>query len=154
MSEAIAKINYTHDALIDAIIATPGVTQRQLAAIFGYTEGWISQVMSSDVFKERLAARRGELIDPTLVATIEEKLDALARKSLDVVTKRLMESENLDAALKALPISLTALGYGARDKGVTINQQFVALMPEKAKSAEDWSSSYAPQTIEVQPERG
>lgn len=153
MSEAIAKINYTHDALIDAIIATPGVTQRQLAALFGYTEGWISQVMSSDVFKERLAARRGELIDPTLVATIEEKLDALARKSLDVVTKRLMESENLDAALKALPISLTALGYGARDKGVTINQQFVALMPEKAKSAEDWGQQYAPQTIEVQPER-
>ncbi len=33
------KLRYTHEAVIDMILAEPGVSQGKLAATFGYTQG-------------------------------------------------------------------------------------------------------------------
>ena len=69
---AIQRVKYTHDALIDMIIANPAVSQGQLATAFGYTQGWLSRVMNSDAFQARLAARKMEVVDPQLVLSIDE----------------------------------------------------------------------------------
>jgi hypothetical protein len=113
--QVIQKISYTHDAVIDLIIGSPGVSQGTLAAHFGYTQGWLSQVMGSDAFQARLASRREEIIDPTLVLTIEEKIKGMAHQSLEVLQKKLsapIVSDN--TALKAFELSSRALGYGAQ----------------------------------------
>lgn len=117
---AVDKVGYSHDKIIDALIAEPRVTQRQLAGLFGYTEGWLSRVMSSDSFKMRVAARRAEIIDPQIVASVEDRFKMLAVRGLEVLQEKLDEpasliSENL--ALKAVEIGAKGLavgGFGAK----------------------------------------
>src|SRR6478752_1876039 len=111
----IAKISYTHDALIDAVIANPASKQKDLARLFGYTESWISQIMSSDSFKVRLEARRKVVIDPILIQNIEERMEGVANQALAVIAEKLEANGSADLATRALEITTRALGYGARD---------------------------------------
>lgn len=145
--DAIEKVSYTHDAMIDLIIANPAISQAKLAAHFSYTQGWVSQIMSSDAFKVRLAARKGDLVDPTVVATVQERLEGLARQSLQVLQANLDASPKADVALKALEISTRALGYGARDTNVNIQNNIVAYVPQKAGSAADWEAQHAAERV-------
>lgn len=142
--KAVAKIRYTHDAMIDIIIANPMISQNQLAAEFGYTPGWVSRVMSSDVFKNRLLERRDELIDPTILATMEERFEALCRQSIDIVQEKLTASKDPDLAIAALGLTSKALGFGARDNKATVVNNFVALMPAKSADSGDWVAGHSP----------
>ena len=87
--QAIAKVRYTHDAMIDLVIENPWISQNEIGARFGYTATWVSLIFSSDAFQERLTARKTELVDPTLRASIEERLRAVASRSLDVLLEKL-----------------------------------------------------------------
>ena len=109
---------------------------------FGYTQGWLSRVMNSDAFQARLAARKTEVVDPQLVLSIDEKLRALASKSLDVVLDKLAVTQNPDTALKALEVTSKALGYGARQQNLNVQQNFVVALPPKAASAEEWVAAH------------
>lgn len=139
---AIARVKYTHDAMIDLIIANPAVAQSDIAKHFGYTQPWVSRIMNSDAFQARLALRKEELVDPSLVASIDEKLRALASKSLDVVLEKLTLTNSADIGLKALEITSKALGYGARQQNLNVQQNFVVALPPKAQNAEDWAAAH------------
>lgn len=124
--QAIGKIRYTHDAMIDLIIAQPAISQNQLAAHFGYTASWVSQIIASDAFQARLAERRDEIVDPAIRASVEEQFKGLVLRSLDILREKLANpataiSDNL--ALRALELSSRALGYGARDNNPVIQKQ-------------------------------
>lgn len=112
---SIKKVNYTHDAVIDQILAQPGITQKQLAAQFGYTQAWLSIVMSSDAFRERLVERKAEVVDPTLTITIEERLRGITTRGLEVLQEKLSVpapdvSDNL--VLKAIELGAKGLSVG------------------------------------------
>lgn len=114
----IAKIGYSHDAMIDLLIANPAISQNDLAAHFGYTASWVSQIMSSDAFQMRMAERREQIIDPVLRLTIKENFDALVLRSLDILRQKL----NAPAAevpdnlvLRTLDIGGRLAGYGVKD---------------------------------------
>lgn len=141
----IEKTRYSHEAMIDVIVAEPRITQNQLAAKFGYSVPWISRVIGSDAFQGALAKRREEITDPFLVATVEERLRGLATQALDVIADKMAATQNADIALKALDISVKALGFGARERnsGPTQNN-FIVQMPGKAISAESWAEAYNP----------
>lgn len=109
---AIAKVRYTHQDMIDFLIANPGVSQNAVAARYGYTASWVSRVMSSDAFQSAMAARREEVLDPTLIATIDERFRALTNRSLD----RLMEK--LDAPQVSDQVVLRSVELGAKALGV------------------------------------
>lgn len=141
---AIQRVRYTHDALIDMIIANPAASQGQLATMFGYTQGWLSRVMNSDAFQDRLAVRKADVVDPTLVMSIDEKLKALASKSLDVVLDKLSTVPSADTAMKALEITTKALGYGARQQNLNVQQNFVVALPPKAASSGEWAATHGP----------
>jgi len=118
--QAIQRVNYSHDSMIDCIIAHPGISQNQLALLYGYSASWISQVMSSDAFQARLAERRTELVDPTILATIEEQFKGVVARSLEVIREKLKKPPDQipdNLALRTLELSSRALGYGARDAG-------------------------------------
>lgn len=111
----IDKVRYSHDSMIDVIIANPGISQNALAAHFGYTPPWVSQIISSDAFQEKLAARRQEIIDPSLVASVEERFRALADRSLQVLQEKLSNPANAipdNLALKAAELGARGLGAG------------------------------------------
>lgn len=142
---AISRVKYTHDAMIDLMIAKPDITQNQLAAHFGYTPPWVSRIVNSDAFQARLAQRKGDIVDPALTLSIEEKLKALADKSLNVILDKLTLSENPDLATKALELTTKALGYGARDRGATnVQNNFVVALPGKVADPTTWAEQYRP----------
>jgi hypothetical protein len=144
----VKRISYTHDAMIDLIIADPLISQGQLARHFGYTEGWVSQVFNSDNFRERLAERKGEVVDPVLKMSIEEKLRGLVDKSIEVLMKKLVEAPNGALAIKALDSGSRALGYGARTaQGNVTQNNYIALVPPTSASASSWAEQYKPGAI-------
>ena len=112
---AIGKVRYSHDAMIDMIVANPWVSQNKLAEVFGYTPAWVSLVMSSNAFKERLAARKAELVDPTIVSSIEERFQAMVTRSLEVLQEKLSAPASVvpdQLALRAVELGAKALGLG------------------------------------------
>ena len=150
-AKAIARVTYTHDAMIDLIIDRPEISQNQIAAQFGYTVPWVSRVMNSDAFLARLAARKKDLIDPVLVLSLDEKLRAMASKSLDVVLEKLSNpSVTADFALEAVQVSSKALGYGARQANVAIQNNFVVALPPKAENDHAWAAVYNKQSGTVE----
>lgn len=113
----LQKVSYTHDAMIDLIIekgARPGgISQREIAAHFGYTEGWISNILASDAFQARMAARREEVIDPRIKATLEERFRALVIRSLTVLEAELEKpAVKPEVALRAAELGARSLGLG------------------------------------------
>ena len=148
-ANAIARVKYSHDAMIDLLIANPAISQNEIAANFGYTVPWVSRIMNSDAFQARLALRKEELLDPVIVASIEEKFRALASKSLDVVLDKLSVTNSAELGLKALEISAKALGYGARQQNLNVQTNFVVALPGKADSAESWAAAHGAQASTI-----
>ena len=108
----VAKLSYSHQDMIDTIIAQPGISQGELAARYGFTQGWICNVMASDAWKSAMAARREEILDPQLRLTVDERFRALTTRSLE----RLMEK--LDAPQVSDQTVLRAVELGAKAMGV------------------------------------
>lgn len=140
---AIAKISYTHDGMIDEIIKNPHASQGQLAALFGYTAGWICQVIASDAFQSRLAERKNEIIDPTIRATVEERLKGLVLQSIEKLKQKLDASPSDDLTLGVLNSAAKALGYGAK-QAPTVNNNFVVQIPGKSATSEEWVAAHSP----------
>jgi hypothetical protein len=137
----LKKISYTHDAFIDLIIANPAINQGQIAAHFGYTQGWISNVFASDAFQARLAARREEIVDPVLKATVEEQTKALYIRSLQVL------AEKLDKPASTIPdqVALRCMELGAKAMGLGGNAP-----PPPAPQAADRLERIAHRLIDLQ----
>ena len=138
----LAKVRYTHDAVIDEIIANPSISQGALAKAFGFTDTWMSIIVNSDAFKERLAERKAFLVDPRLIATIEDRLDTLARGSLD----KLLEKLDSGAGLRTSDlVQMAKLGVGDKNNRPAAplqqNNLYVVALPPRAQNATDWLSS-------------
>lgn len=113
----IAKTNYSHDGMIDMIIANPGVSQNEIARQLGYSASWVSLVMSSDVFQNRLQERTNEVIDPALRATLKERFDGIIARSIEILNAKLAAEPELvpdGLALRAFELATRAAGYGGR----------------------------------------
>lgn len=120
---AIARVNYTHDGMINLILANRGISQNEIARHFGYSASWVSQVMTSDMFQARLLERAGEIEDPTLRASVEDGLKGMLARSMEIIKEKLKAEpaaipDNL--ALRTLELSTRALGYGAREQTVAV----------------------------------
>jgi hypothetical protein len=133
--------------MIDCILANPAVSQNEVAKMFGRTPAWISRVFCSDAFQARLAERKGDLVDPTLLASIEERLKGMVMQATDVIADKLDASRSPDLAVKALEIGGRLLGYGARKENVQLQQNFIAVVPSKAGSSAEWIEAHAPHRV-------
>lgn len=121
----IGKVSYKHDAIIDFILSNPTVTQREIARQFDYSEGWLSQIIASDAFQVRLAERAGNLIDPSIRRDRDAMFKALLDRSFEVLEEKLRSPSNLvpdQLVLRTMELSSRAIGYGAREGALIINQ--------------------------------
>lgn len=141
-ANAIARLNYSHDAMCDLIIANPSISKTAIASCFGYTPAWVSRILNSDAFQMRLAARKADIVDPNLVLSIEEKLRTLVSESLDVLIEKLAVTKSTEIALKGVDIGAKALGYGARQQNVTVQQSFVVAMPTPIQDQAAWAQKH------------
>lgn len=140
---SIANVRYTHDAIIDKILVDPAVSQGELARQFGFSQTWMSIVINSDAFQNRLAERKGELTDPAIAASINERLDAIAKRSLDKIAERLDRPG--DAIATKDLVSIAKLGVGdknTRPAGPPVTQNlYVLSIPAPAQNSRDWLSN-------------
>jgi len=116
-AKGVVKIRYTHDAMIDQILANPCISQNQLAIHFGYTAGWVSQIISSDAFQSRLAERSKEIVDPILQVSVKAQFEGLISRSLEILRHKLDKPPDQipdNLALRSADLAAKALGYGAR----------------------------------------
>ena len=136
-----ARLRYSHEAMIDLIVMRPGISQNELAQTFGYTPAWVSVVMSTGMFRAALAARREELVDPAIRATLDERFQAVVTRSLEVL------QEKLSAPSLAIPdnLALRAAEMGAKALGLGGNAP-----PPAPAVSEDHLSSLAERLIALQ----
>ena len=121
----VQKTNYSHEAMADLILSNPAIDQNDIAAHFGYTPGWVSQVISSDAFQAFIADRRAEIIDPVLRGAAEEAFKGLVMQSLAVLRRKLDVNPSDQFALEVFKNSTRALGYGARPQAsLSIHNNF------------------------------
>jgi uncharacterized phage-associated protein len=128
----IARISYTHDAMIDQLVANPGISQAHLALMFGYSQSWISNIMASDLFKDKLAARRAECVDPVLHNTVKENMEGIVRRSQEVLMEKLEKPGVSDATvLKAMELGARSLGMGGMAAAPTVPGDHLAALANR-----------------------
>jgi hypothetical protein len=99
--------------MVELMVEQPGWTNKKLAAHFGKGAGWFASVLASDSFQLELDKRRGEIANPSLTATMDERFRALALRSLDVLQDKLDSKDVSDnIVLRAAEIGVKALGMG------------------------------------------
>jgi len=155
VGNAIEKVGYSHDAMIDLLVANPRITQNAIASYFGYTPPWVSRIMSSDAFKRRLSERRTELVDPVIIASVEEMFEGLVRQGVEVVQTSLTANPDPQVALKAIEIGSRGLGvggFGQKAAQVQVNTQFVVEVPAKAPDSGGWLEQVRGTPTPVTPE--
>lgn len=104
---------YTPDAMVDLMVSHPYYTPQQFSEHFGRKKHWFYSVLASESFQIRLAARKDEIADPALTASLDERFKALTMKSLDVLHNKLDSKEVGDMLVtKAAEIGVKALGMG------------------------------------------
>lgn len=109
----LSKVRYTHTDMIDFIIANPGISQNALAARYGYSPAWVSNIMASDAWQVQMAARRDEIVDPALKASIEERFRGVTILSLRRLQEKLEAPQVSDnIVLRAAELGAKALGVG------------------------------------------
>lgn len=147
-AKILKKVRYTHDAMIDQIIANPGVSEIELGELFGYSKQWVSRLMCSDAFQARLALRREEIIDPKLTATVEERIRGAAMKSLDIILENLEANPNFGNAMKVAELTLKSAAYGAKPTTIT-NNSFVVALPPVIPNEKTWEQTYNPNAARI-----
>lgn len=137
---AIARVRYTHDAMIDLILLHPEMRQGQLAEYFCMTEGWVSRVIGSDAFQLRLAQRKEDVVSPEIRQNLEQRVQGLALTSLQKLQDKI--DNNLvpvDGLIKTLELSTKALGMGARQANIQQQNNYVVALPPKVENEVDWA---------------
>lgn len=117
-TQPIQRLNYSHKAMIDLILANPGISQNEIAARFGYSASWVSQIFSADAFQTQLAERTKDIVDPALRATVEQNFKAIIIRSQAILMEKLngtAETVSDNLTMRALELGSRALGYGARE---------------------------------------
>lgn len=115
LPQTLQRVRYSHEAMADMLVADPTISQNSIAAYFGRSATWISIVMNSDAFQAFYSARKAELIDPELIATIRERLNALTVTSLRILQEKMMRPANEvpdNLVLKAAELGMKGLGLG------------------------------------------
>jgi len=124
----LLEVRYSHKAMIDYILANPGVSQNELGRVFNKTASWISTIIRSDVFQAALAERRDEIIDPELRLTIKEQLEGLHARSLEILRHKLdAEPKDVEANLALRVAQMTGQNLGLQAPRVSVQETHVHL---------------------------
>lgn len=152
-NNTIKRVSYTHDALIDYLIANPGCGHKDLAEEFGYSVNWIGRILNSDAFNVVLAKRKSELIDPVIVASAEENMKSVLQKSMELVIHKLNQPPMMNSLVdvtRVMEVASRALGYGAKIDNQTNTQiNNIAIIPAQVKNSLEWAEQYDPSLKQV-----
>lgn len=130
----ITKLKVKHEALMDYMLANPTCTYREISAAFGVTIPWISCIVNSDVFREKLQEKQGDLFESGVLAPLENKMAAVVDLTLERLAEKVQHSESLPDLTNTADKLLGRLGYGAKNSnGEGGNFTFNATLIERAQ---------------------
>lgn len=160
-SVQIAKARWYHDRIIDFMLASPvPPSQGDMAREMGYSDAWISVIVNSDAFKNRLEERKAEIVDPQLAATFNQRLEVAAFGILERLTKRI--ESPLPMSVKEM-VDIGKLVIGDKNTRPPVppvqaasNNLYVVAIPPPSENAQAWLSSAqgrggTPELVEVLP---
>lgn len=107
---AIARLSTKHDQIMNWLIANPHRLLRECAEEFKISQGWLSQLIHSDIFQAELK-RRQEAVFIGVAQDIPTKLKGLADVAIEKVTRMVEQSEDPDLVMDAFDKTLHRLGY-------------------------------------------
>lgn len=108
---------YRADDMVSLMVRYPHWTMSEYAEYYGRNMAWMAGVLASKDFQIALAPRRGEIENPAITATMEERFRALAMHSIMVLQNRLAENNVPDVVvLQAAALSIRALSASAPAK--------------------------------------
>ena len=110
MFEGALQPGPSFEALLAYLKATPGASPQAIAEHFGRDRGWFLAVLASDAFQAALDPVRGEIDNPLVTATLEERFRGLVLKGMSVLQKKLDNPEVQDfTVLKAVEIGVKGI---------------------------------------------
>jgi hypothetical protein len=112
-SNQVAKLNHTHERILDWLVQNPEKSMRECADAFGYTQAWLSTVVHSDAFQVQLSKLNGD-IHSRVAADIPARMAAITDIVLDKLANIVAETEDKDFLLETGDKILARMGYGVR----------------------------------------
>jgi hypothetical protein len=133
---ALKELAPVHIQIMDYILANPDKNYGDVAAHFGYTPGWLSQIIHADAFQALLAEKQVDLFSDVRL-TIKDRVTGLAHESLKRLVEKLPTEQDTDKVANVADIALKALGFGGKaatpaGAGITINGGNVIVSPVDA----------------------
>lgn len=137
---APANVRPWHMIVADMLIGEPHLRQGEIAARLGRSQTWLSIVINGDAFKEYLATRREEIIDPVLTAKTEQRLEMVANAALDKIHERLATNAPFTNRELVATVEVAARGLGlGQAKGIGLQQNlYVVQAPPVATTSQQW----------------
>ena len=118
-SVQIKKMSWWHESIFEWMIQNPDKLLRECARDHNVTQGWLSSVINSDVFKDRFGIRRDEHF-ANVSRDTAERISGLADLSLDVLEERIDKGRDiigLGMVKETAEMALKALGYAGPKAG-------------------------------------
>lgn len=113
-SAQIQKLSVKHEAIMDYLLANPTTSLGDLAAYFGITQTWLSVIIHSPAFQDRLAEKKDTLFHHSVVATVRDKLSVIAHKALDRMADQLDFESSHKEIRETADMALERLGIGGK----------------------------------------
>lgn len=112
-NNAIKKLSWWHESIIDWMIMNPDETLGKCAEVFNVTQPWLSRVVNSHLFKERFRERR-EHHSANVSFSMIEKLESLADAGVEAMIDRVVSERDtmpINELRATSEMALAALGY-------------------------------------------
>lgn len=116
----IKRLSMRHEAIIDYIVANPTARMADIAIYFKVSRSWLSIVVNSDAFKQKLAERQDLLFQHTVVP-LQEKIAGLAHVGLDKLGDVLENTQDPALIKSTTEGLLDRLGYSAKAVNAALN---------------------------------
>lgn len=134
------KLSHRHEAIIQWMIHNPDRPLQECAAYFGVGATWLSCIIHSDAFQERLAQQQEKVFSETTLH-LKKKLEATAHVGVEKLGQYIAESSDPKFVAEATDKILHRLGYapsqGARSHaGPTNIQNNTVVMADPAQLAQ------------------
>lgn len=141
-----------HEVIIDLWLMDPLLTQREIAAKLGKTEAWLSILINNDAFRAKYAERKGELVDPEIVAKVEERLSAVTNKASDELLRRLTiapSSFTVKDLNQTVASTTRALGMGVAKAPAVQQTLYVIPAPTERHTIDSWKNRVVEEVLDV-----
>jgi hypothetical protein len=134
-SPQIQSLKPMHEAIMDFLLANPSTTYREISATFGVTIPWISCIINSDVFQDKMKDKQGEMFQVGVLQPLEGKMRGVVDLTLERLAVKVQTAESLPDLTNTADKLLGRLGYGPKgnSEGSTTNNIFAPALIQRAQ---------------------